>query len=173
MLDVMSGCDVVWSHIWMWELDCKENWTPKNWCFWTAVLEKTLESTLDCKEIKLVNPKGNQPWILTGRAEAEAPILWLPVAKNRLAGKHPDAGKDWEQEEKGTTEDEMAGRHHRLDGHELHQTLGDRGGQGSLVCCSPRDRRVRHDWATDLNWETEQQQQRRKDCQTKSSRRPH
>ena len=119
--------------------------------FQTVVLERTLESPLDSKEIKLVNPKGNQPWILTGRAEAEAPILWLPDAKNRLAGKHPDAGKDWEQEEKGTTEDEMAGRHHRLDGHELHQTLGDRGGQGSLVCCSPRDRKE-SDTTEQLTW---------------------
>jgi len=93
------------SHVWMWELDYKESWALKNWCFWTVVLEKTLESPLDCKETKPVNPKGNQSWIFIGRtdAEAEAPILLPPGAKNRLIGKDPDAGKDWEQEEKGTT----------------------------------------------------------------------
>ena len=95
------------SHLQMWELDHKEGWMPKNWFFWTMVLEKTLESSLDCKEIKPVNPKGNQPWIFIGRADAEAevPILWLPDAKNYLIGKDPDAGKDWRQEEKGTTEE--------------------------------------------------------------------
>ena len=97
------------SHVWMWELDYKENWTPKNWCFWTVVLQKTLENPLDCKEIKPVNPKRNQSWIFIGRtdAEAEVPILWPPDAKNWLIGKYPDAGKDWRQEEKGTIEDEM------------------------------------------------------------------
>ena len=106
-------------HIWMWELDCEEGWAPKIWCFWTVVLEKTLESSLDCKEIKPVNPKGNQPWIFIGRidAEAETPILWPPDAKSRLIGKEPDAGKDWRWEEKGTTEDEMVGWHHQLNGH--------------------------------------------------------
>ena len=106
------------SHAWMWELDSKGNWTPKNWCFWTVVLEKTLESLLDCKEIQSVCPKGNQPWIFTGRtdAEAEAPVLWLPVVKNWLIWKDPDAG-NWAQEKKGTTEDEMVGWHHWLDGH--------------------------------------------------------
>ena len=109
------------SHVWLWELDHKESWAPKNWCFWTVVLEKTLESPLDCKEIQPVNPKGNQSWMFIGRtdAEAEAPILQPPDAKNWLIGKGPDAGKDWRQEEKGTTEDEMVGWHHQFDGHEL------------------------------------------------------
>ena len=98
-------------HVWMWELDYKKSWAPKNWCFWTVVLEKTLESPLDCKEIKSVNPKGNQSWIFIGRtdAEAETPILWPPDAKNWLIRKDPGAGKDWRQEEKGKTEDEMVG----------------------------------------------------------------
>ena len=101
------------SHMWMWKLDHKEGWVPKNWCFWTLVLEKTLESSLDCKEIKPVNPKINQSWIFIGRtdAEAEAPILWSPDVKNLLIGKDPDAGKDWRHEEKETTEDEMVGCH--------------------------------------------------------------
>ena len=109
------------SHVWMWELDHKEGWAPKNWCFWTVVLEKRLESPLDCKEIKPVHPKGNQSWIFTGRtdAEAEAPILWPPDAKNWLIGKDPDAGKDWRQEKRWTTEDELVGWHHQLDGHEF------------------------------------------------------
>ena len=104
------------SHAWMWELDCEESWALKNWCFWIVVLEKTLESPLDCKEIELVNPIGNQPWIFIGRTDAEAkiPILWPPDEKSWLIGKHPDAGKDWGQEEKGTTEDEMIGWHHWL-----------------------------------------------------------
>ena len=125
----------------MWELDYKESWVPKNWCFWTVVLEKTLESLLDCKEIQLVHPKGNQSWIFIGRtdAEAEAPILWPPDAKNWLIGKDPDAGEDWRQEEKGTAEDEMVGWHHWLSGHEFEQTPGVDNGQGSLVCCSPWD----------------------------------
>ena len=108
------------SHVWMWELDCKESWAPKNGCFWTVVLEKILESTLDCKEIQPVIPKGNQYWILIGRtdAEAETPILWPPDVKSLLICKDPDAGKDWGQEEKGTTEDEMVGWHHWLNGHE-------------------------------------------------------
>ena len=108
------------SHVWMWELDHRESWTSKNWCFWTEVLEKTLESNLDCK-IKPVNPKGNQSWIFIRRIDAEvkAPILWPPDAKNWLIGKDPDAGKDWRQEEKGMTEDEMVGWHHWLDGQEL------------------------------------------------------
>ena len=105
----------------MWKLDYKENWAPKNWCFWTVVLEKTFESPLDCKEIQLDHPKGNQSWIFIGRtdAEAEAPILWLPDAKSWLIGKDPDAGKDWKWKEKGTTEDEMVGWHHQLDGGEF------------------------------------------------------
>ena len=103
-------------HVWMWELNYKESWALKNWCFWTVVLEKTLESPLDCKEIQPVHPKGNQSWIFIGRtdAEAEAPILWPPDAKNWLIWKDLDAGKDWRQEEKGTPEDEMVGWHHQL-----------------------------------------------------------
>ena len=123
----------------MWELDYKESWVPKNRCFWTVVLEKTLQSPLDCKETQPVHPKGNQSWIFIGRtdAEAEALILWLSDAKNWLIWKDPDAGKDWRQDEKGTTEDEMAGWHHQLDGHEFEQALGVGDGQGSLACCSP------------------------------------
>ena len=127
------------SHVQMWELNHKKGCVPKNWCFWTVVLEKTLENPLDCKEIKPVNPKGNQPWIFTGGtdAEAEAPIVWPPDVKSRLIGKDSDAGKDRGQEEKRVTEDEMFGWHHWLNGHEFEQTLGDREGQGSLMCCSP------------------------------------
>ena len=108
-------------HAWMWELDCEESWAPKNWCFWTVVLEKTLESPLDYKEIQAVHPKGDQSWVCIGRtdAEAETPTLWPPDVKSWLNGKDPDAVKDWGQEEKGTTEDEMAGWHHRLDGREF------------------------------------------------------
>ena len=106
-------------HVWMWELDCEESWALKNWCFWTAMLEKTLESPLDCKEIQPVHPKGNQSWIFIGKtdAEAEVPILWPPDAKNWLIWKDPEAGEDWRQE-KGTTEDEMVGWHHQLNGHD-------------------------------------------------------
>ena len=123
----------------MWELDHKEGWAPKNWCFWTVVLEKTLESPLDNKELQLVSPKGNQSWLFVGRtdAEVEAPILWPPDEKSLLIGKDPDAGKDWRQEEKGVTEDEMIGWHHWLNGHESEQTLGDGEGQRSPACCSP------------------------------------
>ena len=126
------------SHVWMWKLDCKESWAPKNWCFWTVVLEKTFESPLDCKETQSVNPKGNQSWIFIGRtdAEAETPVLWPPDVKSGLIGKHPDAGKDWRQKEE-TAEDEMVGWHHQLDGHEFEQARGVGDGQGSLVCCSP------------------------------------
>ena len=122
----------------MWELDHKDGWAPKNWCFQTVVLEDTFEGPLDCKEIKLVNPKGNQPWIFTGRTDAEASILWPPDTKNWLTGKDPDAGKDWGQEGKGATEDEMVKWHHQLNGHEFEQTPGDGKGQGSLACCSPQ-----------------------------------
>ena len=110
----------------MWEFDHKEAWAMKNWCFWTVVLEKTLESPLDCKEIQPVHPKGDQSWVFTGRtdAEAEAPTFWPPDVKNWLFGKDPDAGKDWRQEEKGTIEDEVAGWHHQLDGHEFEQVPG-------------------------------------------------
>ena len=109
------------SHVWMWELDYKESWAPKNWCFWTVVLEKTLESPLDCKEIQPVHSKGDQSWIFIGRtnAEAETPKLWPPDVKNWLIWKDPDAGKDWRQEEKGMTEDEIVGWHHWLNGHEF------------------------------------------------------
>ena len=125
------------SHVWRWELDSEESWVPKNWCFWTVVLENTLESPLDCKEIKPVNPKGNQPWIFTWRTDAEALILWPPDVKSQLTGKDPDAGKDWRREKKGTTKNEIVGWHHRLNGHEFVQTPGDSEGQGSLACCSP------------------------------------
>ena len=109
------------SHVWMWELDYKKSWALKNWCFWTVVLEKTLESPLDCKEIQPVHPKGNQSWIFIGRtdAEAETPILWPPDAKNWLIWRDPDSGKDWRQEEKGMMENEMVGWHHLLNGHEF------------------------------------------------------
>ena len=115
------------SHVWIWQLDYKESWVPKNWCFWILVLENILESPLDSKETQSVYPKGDQSWVFIGRtdAEAETPILWVPDAKNWLTGKDPDAGKDWRQEEKGTTEDEMVGWHHRLDWHEFKQTPGD------------------------------------------------
>ena len=114
------------SHVWMWELDYKKSWAPKNWCFWTMMLEKMPESPLDCKEIQPVHPKGNRSWIFIGwtDAEAEAPILWPPDAKNWLIWKDPDAGKDWRQEGKGTTEDEMVGWHHRLNEHESEQIPG-------------------------------------------------
>ena len=127
------------SHVWMWELDHKEGWVLKNWYFGTVVLEKTLESPLDSKEIQPIHPKGNQPWIFIGRTdgEAEVPILWTPDAKSWLTGKDSDAGKDWGQEEKGATEDEIARSHHQLNGHESEQTPGDSEGQGSLACCSP------------------------------------
>ena len=126
------------SHVWMWELDYKESWAPKNWYFWTVVLEKTLESPLDCKEIQRVHLKGNQAWIFSEMtdAEAETPVLWPPDAKNWLNGIDPDAGNDWRQEEKGMTEDEMVGWHHWLKGHEFEQALGIGEGEGSLVSCS-------------------------------------
>ena len=126
-------------HVWMWKLDCEEGWAPKNWCFWTMVLEKTLESPLDCKEIQPVHSKGDQSWVFIGRTDVEAdtPILWPPNMKSWLIGKDPDAGNDWRQEEKGTTEDEMVRWHHRLDGHEFEQALGVGDGQRSLVCSSP------------------------------------
>ena len=124
------------SHVWMWELDRKEGWVLKNWCFWTVVLEKTSEGPLDSKEIKSVNPKGNQPWTYIGRtdAEAEAPILWPPDMKSQFFGKDLDAGKDWGQEEEWVTENEMVAWHHWLNGQEFEQTQGYIEGQGSLVC---------------------------------------
>ena len=137
----------------MWELDYKESWVPKNWCFWTVVLEKTLESPLDCKEIQPVHPKGDQSWVFIGRTdvEAETPILWPPDAKNWLIWKDPDAGKDWGQEEKGTTENEMVGWHHRLDGHGFGWTLGVGDGQGGLACCGSWDPKEL-DTTEWLNW---------------------
>ena len=138
----------------MWELDCEESWVPKNWCFWTMVLEKALETPLDCKEIQPVHPKGDQSWTFFGRndAKAETPVLWPPHAKSWLIGKDPDAGRDWGQEEKGMTEDELAGWHHWLDGREFERTPGVGDGQGGLVCCDSWGHRVGHNWATELNW---------------------
>ena len=136
------------SQVRMWELNHKEGWMPKNWCFPAMVLEKTLESPLNSKEIKPVNPKGNQPWMFTERtdAESEAPILWSPDANSQLFGKDLDAGKDWGQREKREKENEMVGWHHWISEHESEQTPGGSKGQGSLVCCSPW--RVRYDLVT-------------------------
>ena len=135
----------------------KESWALKNWCFWPVLLEKTLESPLDSKEIQSVHPKRNQSWIFIGRtdAEAEPRILWAPDVKNWLIGKDPDVGKDWRQEEKGMTEDEMVGWHHRLDGHEFESTPGVGDRQGGRMCCSPWGRKEsdtteRRNW-TELN----------------------
>ena len=143
------------SHVWMWELDYKESWAPKNWCFWTVVLEKTLESPLDCKGIQAVHPKGDQSWVFIGRTdvEAETPILWPTDVKNWLIGKDPDAGKDWRRKEKGTTEDKMVGWHHWLNGHEFEQSREVGDGQGGLVCCSPWGHKESDmiEW-TELNW---------------------
>ena len=134
----------------MWELDYKESWVQKNWCFWTVVLEKTLESTLDCKEIQPVHPKGDQSWVFIGRtdAEAETPILWLLDVKNWQFEKDPDAGEDWRQEE---IEDEIVGWHHGLDGHEFEQAPGVAGGQGGLASCSPWGLKE-SDMTERLNW---------------------
>ena len=138
------------SHVWMWDLDHKESWALKYWCFWTVVLKKTLESCLDFKDIQPVHPKRNQSWIFIGSTdpEAEAPILWPPDAKNWFIRKDPDPGKDWRQEEKGTTEDEMVGWHHQIDGYESEQAPGVGDGQGSLACYSPWG----HNWVTELSW---------------------
>ena len=148
-------------HVWMWELDYKESWVPKNWCFWTMVLEKTLESPLDCKEIQPVHSKGYQSWVFTGRtdAKAETPILWPPHEKTWLIGKDSDAGRDWRHEEKGTTEAEMAGWHHWLDGSESEWTLRVGDGQGGLACRKSwvaKSRTRLSDW-TELNHFTIQQ----------------
>ena len=131
----------------MWELDYKESWAPKNWCFWTGVLEKTLESPLDCNEIQPVHPKGDQSWVFTGRtdAEAETPIVWSSDVKNWFI-------EDWGQQEKSTAEDKMIAWHHWLNGHEFEEAPGVGDGQGGLACCSPWGQRVRQDWATELNW---------------------
>ena len=135
------------SHVWIWELNYKESWTSKHWCFWIVVLEKTLESPLDCKEIQPVHPKGNRSWIFTGRtdAEAETPMLWPPDARNQLIGKDPDARKNWRWKEKGKIEVEMVGWHHWHDGQEFEQALGFGDGQRGLACCHPWGCRVRHD----------------------------
>ena len=134
-------------------VDDKEGWALKNWCFWTVVLEKTLENPLDCKEIQPVHLEGNQSWIVIGRtdAEAETPKLWPPDVNNWLTGKDPEAGKDWRWEEKGMTGNEMVGWYHRLDGHEFEQAPGVGDEQGSLACCSPWDRKELNmtEW---LNW---------------------
>ena len=147
-----QGCGFSSRLVWMWELDYKESWVLKNWCFWTVMLEKTLVSPLDCK-IQPVDPKGNQFWIFIQRtdAEPETPIVWPPNWKNGVIWKDPDAGKDWRQGEKGTTEDEMVGWRHWLDGHEFEQALGVGDGQGSLACCSPWGRKELNttEW---LNW---------------------
>ena len=136
----------------MWELDHKEGWVPKNWCFQTVVLEKTLKSPLDSRETKPVNPKGNQPWLFTGWIDAEAPILWTSDVKCWLIGKDSDSGKDWVQEEKGKTEHEVVGWHCWINGYEFEQSPGDGKGQGSLSCYSQ--------WVTKSQtyWATEQQQ---------------
>ena len=137
----------------MWELDYKESWALKNWCFWMVMLEKTLESPLDCKEILPVHPKGAQSWVFIGRTdvEAETPILEPPDAKSWLIGKDPDAGRDWGQEEKGMTEDKMVGWHHRLNGQGLGWTLGVGDGQGGLACWGSWGRKVL-DMTERLNW---------------------
>ena len=137
----------------MWELDCEESWASKNWCFWTVVLEKTLESPLDCKEMQPVHPKGDQSWVFIGRtdADAETLILWPHDVKSWIIGKDPDAGKDWGQEEKGTAEDEMVEWHHRLNGYEFEWTLGVGDGQEGLACCNPWG--CRESYTTErLNW---------------------
>ena len=136
-------------YIQMWKLDCEEGWALKNWCFWTVVLEKTLESPLDCKEIQLVHSEGDQPWDFFGGndVKAETPVLWPPHAKSWLIGKDSDARRDWGQEEKGMTEDEMAGWHHWLDGHESGWWTGRPG-----VLRFMGSQRVGHDWVTELNW---------------------
>ena len=140
------------SHVWLWELDYKESWVPKNWWFWTVALENTLENPLDSKEIQPVHPKGNQPWIFIGSTdvETETPILWLADVMDLLIGKDPDTGKDWRQEEKGMIEDEMVGWHHWLNGHEFEQTPGESGGQRSLAMLqSMGSQRAGHDLVTE------------------------
>ena len=140
----------------MWELDCEEGWAPKNWCFWTVVLVKTLESPLDCKEIQSVHSEGDQPWDFFGRndAKAQTPVLWAPHAKSWLIGKDSDAGRDWGQEKKGTTEDEMAGWHHWLDGHELgelQELVMDREAWHAVIHRVAKSRTRLSDWS-DLIW---------------------
>ena len=149
----LQSCDFSRSHVWMWELDYKESWALKNRCFWTVLLEKTLESPLDWKEVQPVHPKENKSWISIGRtdAEAETPILWPLDVKNWLIEKDPDAGKDWRQEGKRMPEDETVGWHHQFDGHGFKQVPEVDDGQKSLVCCSPWGRKDSYvtEW---LNW---------------------
>ena len=147
------------SHVQMWELDHKEGWVPKNWCFWTVVLEEMLESPLDCKEIQPVHPKGDQTSHWKDWWWSWSSNIWPPDAKKQLTRKDPDAGKDWRQEEKGMTEDEMVGWYHWLNGHEFEQTPGDSEGQRSLMCCSPWGRKEL-DMTEWLNW-TEWQKAKR------------
>ena len=142
------------SHVRTWDLDYKTSWVLKNWCFWAVMLEKTLESPLDCKATKLGNPKGNQSWIFIERtdAEAETPILWPPDAKSRLIGKDPDAERDWGQEKKGTTKDEMIGWHHQIKDMSLNNSGSGWWTGKPGVLQSMRSQRVGRDWATELNW---------------------
>ena len=151
-LFLLDCFDFAYGCIWIWELDYKESWALKNWCFWTVALEKTWES-LRLQGDQPVHPKGNESWIFIGRtdAEAETPVLWPPDAKNWLTGKDPDAGKDWRQEEKGMTEDGMVGWHHQLNGHEFEQAPGVSDGQGSLACYSPWGHKE-SDMTEQLNW---------------------
>ena len=155
----------------MWELDCEESWVPKNWCFWTVVLEKTLESPLDCKESQPLQSKGDQSWMFFGRtdAKAETPVLWPPDAKSWLIGKDPNAGRDGGQEEKGTTEDEMAGWHHRLNGREFEWTPGVGDGQGGLVCCDSWVHKE-SDRTERLNWTEESSEMQMENIKWKWSR---
>ena len=141
------------SHVWMWELDYKKSREQKNWCFWTMVLDKTLESPMNCKEIQPVHSEGDQPWVFFGGndAKAETPVLWPPHEKSWLIGKDSEAGRDWGQEEKGMTEDEMAGSHHRLDGRESEWTPGVGDGQGGLACCNSWGHKE-SDKTERLNW---------------------
>ena len=142
------------SHLWMWELGHKESWAPKNGRFWTVMLEKTLEDPLGCIEIQPINPKGNQSWIFIGRTdvEAETPILWPPDVKNWLIWKDPYVGKDWRQEEKGMTEDEIVGWHHWLDGHDFEQAPAVDDEQETWPAVIHGVTKVRHNWATEMNW---------------------
>ena len=150
-----QGYDFSSGRVWMWKLNCEESWALKNWCFWIVVLGKTLENPLDCKEIQPDHSKGDQSWVFIGstNAEAETPILWPPHEKSWLIGKDSDAGRDWGQEEKGTIEDEMAGWHHRLDGHEFEWTPGVGDGQRGLACCVSWGRKESDTTErTELNW---------------------